>query len=67
LITFIALAMQSEGKVKKNGDPAVGFSFTTMYLLVKDFLAKNNVTTLEHPPYSPDFSPADFYMFPRLI
>jgi transposase len=33
-------------------------------VLVKDFLAKNNVTTLEHPPYSPDFSPADFYPFP---
>jgi len=24
-------------------------------VLVKDFLAKNNVTTLEHPPYSPDW------------
>jgi len=34
---------------------------------VKDFLAKNNVTTLEHPPYSPDMAPPDFYLFPRLI
>ena len=33
--------------------------------LVKDFLAKNNVTTLEHPPYSPELAPADFYLFPR--
>ena len=33
-------------------------------ILVKDFLAKNNVTTLEHPPYSPDLIPADFYLFP---
>jgi transposase len=35
--------------------------------LVKDFLTKNNVTTLEHPPYSPDLAPADFYLFPQLI
>jgi transposase len=32
--------------------------------LVKDFLAKKNVTTLELPTYSPDFTPADFYLFP---
>jgi hypothetical protein len=27
------------------------------------FLSKNNVTTLEHPPYSPDLAEADFYVF----
>ena len=35
-------------------------------LLVKDFLAKNNVTTLEHPPYSPDLTLIDLYLFRRL-
>jgi transposase len=35
--------------------------------LIKDFLAKNNMTTLEHPPYFPDLAPADFYLFPRLL
>ena len=35
-------------------------------VLVKDSLAKNNVKTLEHPPYSPDLAPADFYLFPRV-
>jgi transposase len=35
-------------------------------VLVKDFLAKNNVTTLQHPPYSPDLAPADSYPFPQL-
>jgi hypothetical protein len=34
--------------------------------LVKDFLAEINVTTLEHPPYSLDLAPADFYLFRRL-
>jgi len=31
-------------------------------VVVKNFLAKNNVATLEPPPYSS----ADFYVFPRL-
>jgi transposase len=35
-------------------------------VLVKNFLAKNIVTTLEHPPYSPDPATADFYLFPRM-
>jgi hypothetical protein len=34
--------------------------------LGKGFLAKDNVTTLEHSPCSPDLVPADFYLFPRL-
>ena len=29
-------------------------------VLVKDFLTKSNDTALEHPPYSPDMSSADF-------
>jgi transposase len=29
-------------------------------VLVKDFLATNNATALEHSPYSPDLAPADF-------
>jgi heme oxygenase len=27
---------------------------------VNDFLAKNHVTTLKHPPYCPDLAAADF-------
>jgi hypothetical protein len=34
-------------------------------VLVKDFLAKKNMTTLQHLPHSPDSAPADFYLFPR--
>jgi hypothetical protein len=34
--------------------------------LVKDFLAKNNVTTLQNPPYSPDLASADFCVFLQL-
>jgi transposase len=35
-------------------------------VLVKDFLAKNNVTRLQPPPYPPDPAPADFCVFPPL-
>jgi len=35
-------------------------------VLVKDFLAKNDVTALEHPSYSPDLTPAEFCLFLRL-
>jgi histone-lysine N-methyltransferase SETMAR len=34
---------------------------------VEDFLAKSNVTTLEHTPYSIDLDPTEYYLFPRLI
>ena len=27
------------------------------------FLAKNNITTIDHPPCSPDLAPCDFYLF----
>lgn len=35
-------------------------------LSVKQFLAQKNITLLEHPPYSPDLAPCDFYLFPKV-
>ena len=34
--------------------------------VVKSFLASEKVELLNHPPYSPDLSPCDFFLFPRL-
>ena len=34
--------------------------------VVKYFLASEKVKVLNHPPYSPDLSPCDFFLFPRL-
>ena len=34
--------------------------------MAKDFLAKNNATSLEIPPYSPELDLTDVYPFPRL-
>jgi hypothetical protein len=72
LTSCIVLGTRPEGNALKNKEPAVGFSFKTMLqhtsrFLVKNFLAKNNVITLEHLPYSPDLAPAHFYLFPLPI
>jgi len=69
LTSFIALGMQSEGNAPKNGEPTVGFSFTKMLRHTglcwsRISMTENNVTTLEHPPYSPDLAAAIFYVFP---
>lgn len=34
--------------------------------VVSQFLAKKQVTTIVHPPHSPDLASADFYLFPKL-
>ena len=34
--------------------------------VVKSFLVSGKVKVLNHPPYSPDLSPCDFVLFPRL-
>ena len=34
--------------------------------VVKSFLASEMGNVLNHPPYSPDRSPCDFFLFPRL-
>jgi len=33
-------------------------------VLINDFLGMNNITTLEHPPYSFDQATSDFYLLP---
>lgn len=35
-------------------------------LSVRRFLTKNGMTTVSHPPYSPDLAPCDFFLFPRM-
>jgi hypothetical protein len=34
--------------------------------IVKQFLAQRNVTVFDHPPYSPDLAPADYFLFPKM-
>jgi len=35
-------------------------------LRVRELLAKNSITKMDHPPYSPDLAPYDFWLFPKL-
>ncbi|KAJ4451389.1 hypothetical protein ANN_02851 [Periplaneta americana] len=34
--------------------------------IVQDFLEKNKMATIPHPPYSPDLAPSDFFLFPKM-
>jgi len=34
--------------------------------IVKQLLAQRKVTVLDHPPYSPDLAPADYFLFPKV-
>jgi histone-lysine N-methyltransferase SETMAR len=35
-------------------------------LRVCEFLSKNSITKMDHPPYSPEIEPCDFFLFPKL-
>ena len=41
-------------------------AFSQKCEVVQSFLASEKVKVLYHPPYSPDLSPCDFFLFPRL-
>jgi histone-lysine N-methyltransferase SETMAR len=42
-----------------------GFSHFALVMKILVFLAKQGVVEINHPPYSPDLTPADFFLFPR--
>jgi len=35
-------------------------------LSLREFLATKQITVLEHPAYSPDLAPSDFFLFPKI-
>ena len=35
-------------------------------IVVTDYLTKMGIKTVPQPPYSPDFAPCDFWLFPKL-
>ena len=35
-------------------------------ILVTDYLTKMGIKTVPQPPYSPDLTPCDFWLFPKL-
>ena len=36
------------------------------FILVTDYLTKMGIKTFPHPPYRPDLTPCDFWLFPKL-
>ena len=48
--------------IKLLHDNAAGHKSTT----VQEYLKECGLDVLDHPPYSPDLSPCDFWLFPRL-
>jgi hypothetical protein len=38
----------------------------TRHCLWGEFLVTKQITVLEHPAYSPDLAPSDFFMFPNI-
>jgi len=70
-MSFVTLGMRSERKSPQKWRTNGSFlqldnAPAHKLVLVKEFLAKINVTLLEHPPYSSDLAPADFYPFSGL-
>ena len=55
-------------EIWKNGDWLLRHdnALAHISLLVREFLTKNNMTTVPHPAYSPDLAPCGFYMFPKM-
>ena len=47
-----------------------GSCITTMHLLtrhtLREFLATKQITVLEHPAYSPDLAPSNFFLFSKI-
>jgi len=50
------------------GDEAWVYQYDPAHttLSVREFLATKQITVLEHPAYSPDLAPSDFFLFPKI-
>ena len=69
LTYFVAFGKRPEKKSRKMKNHCFLLHDNTpahRSVLVSEFPRKNNVTSLKHPPYYSDLTPADFYLFPRL-
>jgi hypothetical protein len=55
-------------EMQKNSSRILHYDSTPAHnaLSVKMFLAKHKMPVLEHPPYSPDIAPCDFFLFPKI-
>ena len=64
--TLTNLLVTLEHGPEENGQESTFYMTTLPLISVRLFLASEKVNVLNHPPYSPDLSPCDFLLFPRL-
>ena len=62
--TLISLLVTIRNDLAKNGQESTFYMTTPPLISVR--LACKKVKVLNHPAYSPDLSPCDFFLFPRL-
>jgi len=55
-------------EMMKNGDWLLHHDNVPAHtlLVVREFLTKNNMTTVPQPAYTSDLAPCDFYVFPKM-
>ena len=60
--------MQSDENDLKNEQQTMSFFYTPPHrvVIMRKYIVRHSVTTLVHPPYSPEQASANFYLFPRL-
>ena len=56
------------GRAQHSSNRVSGISTRTIHnsILVTDYLTKMGIKTVRYRPYSPDLSPCDFCLFPKL-
>ena len=67
--TLTNLLVTIRNDYTKDGQESTFYMITPPLIsvrLLSLFLASEKVKVLNHPPYSPDLSPCDFFLFPRL-
>ena len=50
---------------RRQVDPSSRQRACSTSLVVREFLARSSITVTEHPPYSPDLAPCDFFLYPK--
>ena len=66
--TLTNLLVTIRNDQEKDGQESTFYMTTPPLISVRllSFWASEKVKVLNHPPYSPDLSPCDFFLFPRL-
>jgi len=59
---------RKQPEMRKNGDWLLHHDNVPAHtsLVVREFLTKNNMTTVLHPTWSPDLAPCNFYVFLKM-